>query len=134
MISSTAGDVTADASGNATKNISLKNGEQVIFHELPVGSKYQITESGSEYRPSYSIDAATVVKKTDRIVKRNSSLSTQIETIDKGENDAVTFTNERIVWYALPNTGSYMLVILIGTALIMLMIASRKRKDYLSEK
>ena len=54
--------------------------------------------------------------------------------IDKGENDAVTFTNERIVWYALPNTGSYMLVILIGTALIMLMIASRKRKDYLSEK
>ena len=134
VISSTAGDVTADASGNATKNISLKNGEQVIFHELPVGSKYQITENGSEYRPSYSIDAATVVKKTDRIVKRNSSLSTQIETIDKGENDVVTFTNERIVWYALPNTGSYMLVILIGTALIMLMIASRKRKDYLSEK
>ena len=134
VISSTAGDVTADASGNATKNISLKNGEQVIFHELPVGSKYQITENGSEYRPSYSIDAATVVKKTDRIVKRNSSLSTQVETIDKGENDAVTFTNERIVWYALPNTGSYMLVILIGTALIMLMIASRKRKDYLSEK
>ena len=134
VISSTAGDVTADASGNAAKNISLKNGEQVIFHELPVGSKYQITESGSEYRPSYGIDAATVVKKTDRIVKRNSSLSTQIETIDKGENDAVTFTNERIVWYALPNTGSYMLIILIGTALIMLMIASRKRKDYLSEK
>mgnify|MGYP000100832022 CR=1 FL=1 len=134
VISSTAGDVTADASGNAAKNISLKNGGQVIFHELPVGSKYQITENGSEYRPSYSIDAATVVKKTDRIVKRNSSLSTQIETIDKGENDAVTFTNERIVWYALPNTGSYMLVILIGTALIMLMIASRKRKDYLSEK
>ena len=134
VISSTAGDVTADASGNAAKNVSLKNGEQVIFHELPVGSKYQITESGSEYRPSYSIDAATVVKKTDRIVKRNSSLSTQVETIDKGENDAVTFTNERIVWYVLPNTGSYMLVILIGTALIMLMIASRKRKDYLSEK
>ena len=134
VIFSTAGDVTADASGNAAKNVSLKNGEQVIFHELPVGSKYQITESGSEYRPSYRIDAATVVKKTDRIVKRNSSLSTQIETIDKGENDAVTFTNERIVWYALPNTGSYMLVILIGTALIMLMIASRKRKDYLSEK
>lgn len=134
VISSTAGDVTADASGNAAKTISLKNGEQVIFHELPVGSKYQITESGSEYRPSYRIDAATVVKKTDRIVKRNSSLSTQIETIDKGENDAVTFTNERIVWYALPNTGSYMLVILIGTALIMLMIGSRKRKDYLSEK
>lgn len=134
VISSTAGDVTADVSGNAAKNISLKNGGQVIFHELPVGSKYQITESGSKYRPSYSIDAATVVKKTDRIVKRNSSLSTQIETIDKGENDAVTFTNERIVWYALPNTGSYMLVILIGTALIMLMIASRKRKDYLSEK
>ena len=134
VISSTAGDVTADASGNAAKTISLKNGEQVIFHELPVGSKYQITESGSEYRPSYSIDAATVVKKTDRIVKRNSSLSTQIETIDKGENDAVTFTNERIVWYALPNTGSYMLLILIGTALIMLMIVSRKRRDYLSEK
>lgn len=134
VISSTAGDVTADASGNAAKTISLKNGEQVIFHELPVGSKYQITESGSEYRPSYSIDAATVVKKTDRIVKRNSSLSTQIETIDKGEDDVVTFTNERIVWYALPNTGSYMLVILIGTSLIMLMIASRKRKDYLSEK
>lgn len=134
VISSTAGDVTADASGNAAKNISLKNGEQVIFHELPVGSKYQITESGSEYRPSYSIDAATVVKKTDRIVKRNSSLSTQIETIDKGEDDVVTFTNERIVWYALPNTGSYMLVILIGASLIMLMIASRKRKDYLSEK
>jgi len=134
VISSTAGDVTADASGNAAKTISLKNGEQAIFHELPVGSKYQITESGSEYRPSYSIDAATVVKKTDRIVKRNSSLSTQAETIDKGENDVVTFTNERIVWYALPNTGSYMLVILIGTALIILMIASRKRKDYLSEK
>ena len=134
VISSTAGDISADAGGNAAKTISLKNGEQVIFHELPVGSKYQITESGSEYRPSYSIDAATVVKKTDRIVKRNSSLSTQIETIDKGENDVVTFTNERIVWYALPNTGSYMLVILIGTALIMLMIASRKRKDYLSEK
>ena len=134
VISSTAGDITADAGGNAAKNISLKNGEQVIFHELPVGSKYQITESGSEYRPSYSIDAATVVKKTDRIVKRNSSLSTQIETIDKGENDVVTFTNERIVWYALPNTGSYMLVILIGTALIMLMIGSKKRKDYLSEK
>ena len=134
VISSTAGNITADGNGTATKSISLKNGEKVIFHEVPVGSKYQITESGSEYRPSYSIDAATVVKKTDRIVKRNSSLSTQVETIDKKEDDVVTFTNERIVWYTLPNTGSHMLVILIGTALIILMIAVKKRKDYLSKK
>lgn len=51
------------------------------------------------------IDAATVKKATDK-ASADTNLSTETETIDMGEDDAVTFTNEYLGQFTLPDAGS----------------------------
>lgn len=66
---------------------------------------YQITEEKNKYAPSYMIDAATVKKATDK-ASADTNLSTETETIDMGEDDAVTFTNEYLGQFTIPDAGS----------------------------
>ena len=127
---STVGKVKADEDGTAEKTITLKNGEKAEFYKIPYGTQYQITEEKNSYKPSYSIDAETVVKKTDT-GKAEEELSTETESIDMGENDVVAFTNEVSEWYTLPEAGSHALELLAGATMIVLALGYVKRKKSL---
>ena len=127
---STVGKVKADEDGTAEKTITLKNGEKAEFYKIPYGTQYQITEEKNSYKPSYEINAATTVKKSDT-GKAEESLSTETETVDMGEDDVVTFTNEVSEWYTLPEAGSHALELLAGAAMIVLALGYAKRKKSL---
>lgn len=126
---STVGKVKADEDGNAEKKISLKNGEKAEFYKIPYGTEYQITEEKNKYAPSYRIDAATVKKATDK-ASADTDLSTETETIDMGEDDTVTFTNEYLEQFTLSDAGSNTLELLTGAALFALLIGYINRKQH----
>ena len=115
--------------GNAEKKISLKNGEKAEFYKIPYGTEYQITEEKNKYAPSYRIDAATVKKVTDK-ASADTDLSTETETIDMGEDDTVTFTNEYLEQFTLPDAGNNTLELLTGAALFALLIGYINRKQH----
>lgn len=86
---------TADATGIANMQISIKNGQIVRFF-VPVDSQYQVEEVGGDYVPSYEV---TMIKGDGEIAssigtgEKGSSLSTGKETADSGEYILVTYTN-----------------------------------------
>lgn len=121
--------VKADEDGNAEKTISLKNGEKAEFYKIPYGTEYQIAEEKNKYAPSYMIDAATVKKTTDK-ASADTDLSTETETIDMGEDDTVTFTNEYLEQFTLPDAGSNTLELLTGVAFFALLIGYINRKQH----
>ena len=130
---STVGKVKADEDGDAEKTISLKNGEKAEFYKIPYGTEYQITEEKNKYAPSYRIDAATVKKATDK-ASADTDLFTETETIDMGEDDTVTFTNEYLEQFTLPDAGSNTLELLAGAALFALLIGYANRKQFFCKK
>ena len=130
---STVGKVKADEDGTAEKAITLKNGEKAEFYKIPYGTEYQIKEEKNEYEPSYRIDAATVVKATDK-APANTDLSTETEIIDMGEDNTVTFTNGYPEHFSLPNAGSHALGLLAGAAIFALVLGHTSRKQLLCKK
>lgn len=75
------------------------------------------------------LHAATVKKVTDK-ASADTDLSTETETIDMGEDDAVTFTNEYMEQFTLPDAGSNTLELLTGAALFALLIGYINRKQH----
>ena len=130
---STVGKVKADEDGTAEKTITLKNGEKTEFYKIPYGTEYQIKEEKNEYEPSYRIDAATVVKATDK-APANTDLSTETEIIDMGEDNTVTFTNGYPEQFSLPNAGSHTLGLLADAAIFVLVLGHASRKQLLFKK
>ena len=88
---------TADANGNANADFTLKQNQTIAFQNIPVGSRYTITEDGGDYLSSYKItDSAginKIVSSTGKSVQIDTNLSTAQESADKGENVLVTFQN-----------------------------------------
>jgi len=90
---------TTNSRGSATVDITLKNGEEIIFRDLPVGSSYKITEASGDYVSSYFI---TDMQETDQVIQpaggntvSNLQLSTATEFVDEEEEAVVVFTNTR---------------------------------------
>ena len=117
---------TADESGNAVLEWTMKANDAYEIMELPEGATYQVIEAGAEkYIASYEItdnnDADgvldTVVKVRDGNFFRNKTLSTAKETVDLYEDVVITFTNTAPM-PVLPSTGSNtaLLLTLFGLA------------------
>ena len=132
IFSSSIGKIKADEEGTAEKTFFLKNGEKAEFYKIPSGTKYQITEEKNDYKPSYKIDAKTIVKK-ENSGKEDQDFSTENETIDIGENDVITFINQQTEWFSLPDAGSHALELLAGAAMIALAIGCINRKRFLQK-
>ena len=120
------GVVRADEDGEAIKTFNLKNGQSVAFKDMPEGVKYRITETKTDtWMPTYEFrDTKKVVRNADKSSK-NTQLETADETVDRGENATVTFTN--LIPLELPNTGG------IGTGIICaagvgIIVLSRKNR------
>lgn len=88
---------TSDSDGNANVDFTLKQNQTITFQNIPVGSRYTITEDGGDYLSSYKItDSAginKIVSSTGKSVQAEASLSTALESVDKGENVLITFQN-----------------------------------------
>lgn len=134
------GTLTADKNGVIEASAGMKNGDTIVFYDIPVGAQYRITEEGSGKITSYRItsyDGSTVTAKTDHASNAgvNRSLSTNTETVDEGENALVTFTStsEMEELYVLPETGGagknniYLMSLVLGVAATTGAITKAKR-------
>ncbi len=83
--------------GEALVNVELKSDEEVVFTDIPFGTKYIVKEFGGDYITSYQIideNNVSINKETDQNYIANKDLSTQEETISNKEKNIVIFTNE----------------------------------------
>lgn len=95
FFSSDIGLVRADENGEATKDFTLGNGESVRFTDIPVGVEYKVTELANKKLAQYALtaDKGTFVTAEKENTETVLDLSTELETIDDGEDATVTFTN-----------------------------------------
>lgn len=97
---STVGKVTADSNGKADLTIYLAGGENAEFYEVPVGTTYTIKELASSSIASYTITDANngnnIASASGANTISKKALSTEIETVNQGEEATVTFTNDTV--------------------------------------
>ena len=89
---------TSDNDGYGYIHVKLGDKESVKFKDLPVGALYKVTEEGgdwaSEYRVTNSASDGDIAQvESINPAEKDQSLSTEWETVDKGEDITVTFTN-----------------------------------------
>ena len=97
---SSVGKVTADQDGVAELTVYLAGGEEVEFYNIPVGTKYQVTELASTAIASYVIVDSNGMNKIDSASGANTNpktaLSTELETVNQGEEATITFINDTV--------------------------------------
>ena len=95
---SSVGKVTADQDGLAEPTVYLAGGEEVEFYNIPVGTKYQVTELASTAIASYVIVDSNGMNKIEKVSGANTNpktaLSTELETVNQGEEATITFIND----------------------------------------
>ena len=83
--------------GMASVEFVLKDAEEIVFHNLPVGSTYQITEEAGDYYASYSIVnegiGGSIVKSSNQNSIKNTMLTTALETVEENEEVVITYSN-----------------------------------------
>ena len=100
-ITTNIGNPQADDSGKLEINdIFLPADGEVIFYSLPVGALYQIIEAKSDYIASYKLTdeggVSNYVSEQAANDAIRTKLSTEVETVNEGEEVTVTFTNTKI--------------------------------------
>ena len=100
---------TTDDEGAATASFELKDGQTVQLGILtvaedgssavigvPTGATFQFMEEAGDYTASYRIQGSGLncLRTSSENIKAQESLATAVETVDEGEDQTVTFTNE----------------------------------------
>ena len=97
---STAGKVIAEQNGKAELSVYLAGGEEVEFYDVPVGTTYRVKELASSAIASYTVvdsnGGSHIAKASDSNTKAKKALSTEIETVNQGEDVTVTFINDTV--------------------------------------
>ena len=92
------GSFISDSEGNADVDVSLKDGEEITFADLPTGAQYRILEEAGDYVSSYTVKDANnlgmINQSSDTNETENEELSTFTEVVDAGEDVTVEFTNK----------------------------------------
>ena len=98
-ITSSIGRWVADDMGQVEKTFTLKDGESIVFSDVPVGVHYTVTEAKNRYVASYKITAddefhaCFVNDGRGCNTAPNTKLTTAEETVDRYENATVTLVN-----------------------------------------
>ena len=98
-ITSSIGRWVADDMGQVEKTFTLKDGESIVFSDVPVGVHYTVTEAKNRYVASYEITAddefhaCFVNDGRGGNTAPNTKLTTAEETVDRYENATVTLVN-----------------------------------------
>ena len=99
-IDSSLGPLQADEDGVIDITTYIKGGDEVSFNQVPVGTRYSFTESANDKIASYTIEDSNNLGKIEKSDGANSlaqkDLSTANETVNKGEEATVTFTNSKV--------------------------------------
>ena len=89
---------TSDYDGSADVEVSLKNGEEVVFENLPINTQYRILEEAGDYTSSYAItdsnNKGLINQTEDANEVENEELVTATEVLDEGEDVTLTFVND----------------------------------------
>lgn len=139
VLATSEGSISAEG-GRISTPIALKSGEQVTFYDLPVGTRYQVTESANKKTASYKItglvtaaDGTTseTVIAEEYASKAQTDLATKENEINANEDVTVTFVNKSAP-ISLPGTGGegrvfgYTMAAVLGAAAVILIIVRRK--------
>ena len=101
VIETDVGQMRADSNGAIEAHFTMKDGQTVMLYALPVRSKYRITEAASSYIASYVINDSNNLGRIlrssdDNGTETDKALSTQLETVDQGEEAEITFINTKL--------------------------------------
>lgn len=97
-IQSDAGNIVPDEDRKASVDVYLDNDETITFKNVPVTTKYQITEYANAGTASYQLTSADetkakYAKASKQNTKSDQDLQTALETVDEGEDVTVTYLN-----------------------------------------
>ena len=99
-ITSDAGTIIPEDDGTASAEVYLGADDQIEFKNVPVTTKYQITELANAGKANYTITTdepnnahGVFAKASDGNTEAMKNLSTAEETVNEGENATVTFLN-----------------------------------------
>lgn len=99
-IDSSLGPLQADEDGVIDITTYIKGGDEVSFNQVPVGTRYSFTESANDKIASYTVEDSNNLNKIEKNEGGNSlaqkDLTTANETVNKGEEVTVTFTNSKV--------------------------------------
>ena len=99
-IDSSLGPLQADEDGVIGITTYIKGGDEVSFNQVPVGTRYSFTESANDKIASYIVEDSNNLGKIEKSEGGNSlaqkDLATANETVNKGEEATVTFTNSKV--------------------------------------
>ena len=99
-IDSSLGPLQADEDGMIDITTYIKGGDEVTFNQVPVGTRYSFTEFANDKIASYTVEDSNNLGKIEKSEGVNSlaqkDLSTANETVNKGEEVTVTFTNSKV--------------------------------------
>lgn len=99
-IDSSLGPLQADEDGVIDITTYIKGGDEVSFNQVPVGTRYKFTEIANDKIASYTAKDSNNLDKIEKNEGGNSlaqkDLSTANETVNKGEEVTVTFTNSKV--------------------------------------
>ena len=115
----------------------LHDGESLVFDDLPVGTRYVVTEAAAAdgYKPSVSVvengvqNATLTANDADALSSASSGLTNLV-----GENEnSATFTNTYddipVTGLVLNNLPAVMLIAISAVALVLLTLCKRRRKN-----
>lgn len=109
-----------------TYTFTLKHGEDLTFNNLPVGTKYTVTEVGdSDYTPSFTLNGQT---KTEG--NKGQDLTTDQKVINEGQNE-VAYTNEdntTVITGVVINNLPYILLAGLGAVGFAVLAVLKRRK------
>ena len=99
-LDSSLGPLQADEDGVIDITTYVKGGDEVSFNQVPVGTHYKFTEMANDKIASYTVEDSNNLGKIEKSEGVNSlaqkDLATANETVNKGEEVTVTFTNSKI--------------------------------------
>lgn len=99
-IDSSLGPLQADEDGVIDITTYIKGGDEVRFNQVPVGTRYSFTEFANDKIASYTVEDSNNLGKIEKSESGNSlvqkDLTTANETVNKGEEVTVTFTNSKV--------------------------------------
>lgn len=99
-IDSSLGPLQADEDGVIDITTYIKGGNEVSFNQVPVGTFYKFTEMANDKIASYTVEDSNNLNKIEKSEGGNSlaqkDLSTANETVNKGEEVTITFTNSKV--------------------------------------
>lgn len=94
---STIGPVVADDDGSLEMTVSIRNNEEILLYDLPVGATYRFTELANDKTGSYQITDANggtnIASPSGTNDVENKDIATQAETVNENEDATVTFIN-----------------------------------------